>query len=1399
MITGGTATATIFNIGEGYAGSDTITLSGADLGGADGTNDLTITVDSIYGSTSGTISNYVYRVSIQEGTSNNDFFGNLQDDVTNDTLLELRGSESFTFSGVANQDIVERPSTAINFDEDDNTTYRSTSFTTTDDQNNQLPSDGIKAVFDTEFDYVVTEIDSANTSVSAPSGGGTLGASASDTYIAVKRFPSENEFRILQDSTDSVNQNILLPGDGGYSGGMIFSFGGRSFRVKDYGPITTAPITNATQTNPVTITSAGHGLSNGQFIEFSDIVGMTDLNDKRYYVGDVTTDTFNLYTNEDLNSTLNGTQFSPYESGGRWFTTNTVWYLEIEYIAGTDIEGNSAAGVKTTPTTDREIHLGLIAGSTAEITVAISLLRATGHDFTQIGTGGYNTTNYPSVLLGPPVGGNAAKAGFYSDEDNASKAQVWERRKGRVFFISSDNDGFFRVGKFFEVDQSTGSITFAGEVGISRAAKLGFKDGVTVDEFSNDELFTDNSDTAVPTEKAIANYVSRRLGHDGTAQLTGASRFQPGFLALNGSTPMEANLNMNSKQIKNLLDPVDDNDATTKDFVDQAVSNYDEFDDLRNVTIHNVAPADVSKQLVAPTGLQRVITTPENPGNFVVSGTITDGTAQGTVRALESRFDKVLNQNIRIITYELTTVANFNTTLSTITDGVVGSPGSNSAEVLEAPVDEITNAVEASDSDINIEIIRNANNTEIDLQIEDQAIINSDVNNDAKISQSKFMMKRAKTIASSTGLYGIDDDDTLGRTGQGNRGLAAFEADSFAEDVQLKFADPGQVTASAGDVIIQGSNRGYVVANITNSQTVVVRTADTFVTDDTQISLATVDGTGEEQTAVLLVDGADDPITLDSALNGYVRRSGYINLKDRGVDYSKLPELPTDTVIGRRQDGTGRSESVTFAQVVDEGFGLADGDFTNELAYGDPRNDPGKVLIQTGTAGDGNYAYSEISYENENNSIAKRDNTGSIQATSYILGGDSEQVVLSESASTITFSTPAGGTILTSNGSSKPVINTGGKIKVGDIANVDESTFHGNSTFGTGQSAAEESAVATRWLYTSFIEAPDEKNAQGTGIGIGGGTGFGAGGADTIIFVTGGNVEAKVTTTGLEADDVRSISTNTNLTLSGNGTGSVIVADNLRVDGSITLNANLTNAIVYEGTANAHETRLIFTDPTEDRDITFPNATGTVAVSGGSSTTQSGLDLSVSAAGVISGSAEGLATTDSPTFAGLTVSDTNNLTTRRITTGAAATTGTVTGRWSLTTDSRFEATYADLGEYYQGDAEYEVGTVVVFGGEQEVTISTQHRDTRIAGVVSDQSAYTMNSECPGLKNLIALQGRVPVKVIGRVSKGDMLVASAIPGFAVVDNNPVIGSVIGKAVGEKLDTEKGIVEAVVGRV
>jgi hypothetical protein len=126
------------------------------------------------------------------------------------------------------------------------------------------------------------------------------------------------------------------------------------------------------------------------------------------------------------------------------------------------------------------------------------------------------------------------------------------------------------------------------------------------------------------------------------------------------------------------------------------------------------------------------------------------------------------------------------------------------------------------------------------------------------------------------------------------------------------------------------------------------------------------------------------------------------------------------------------------------------------------------------------------------------------------------------------------------------------------------------------------------------------------------------------------------------------------------------------------------------------------------------------------------------------------------------------------------------------------AQYADLAECYAGDADYEAGTVVEFGGDNEVTISSNDASTFIAGVVSTNPAYLMNSAIEAdFPIAIALTGRVPCKVIGPVTKGQMMV-SAGNGRARAETNPVLGSVIGKAV-ENFSVGEGIIEVVVGRL
>jgi len=126
------------------------------------------------------------------------------------------------------------------------------------------------------------------------------------------------------------------------------------------------------------------------------------------------------------------------------------------------------------------------------------------------------------------------------------------------------------------------------------------------------------------------------------------------------------------------------------------------------------------------------------------------------------------------------------------------------------------------------------------------------------------------------------------------------------------------------------------------------------------------------------------------------------------------------------------------------------------------------------------------------------------------------------------------------------------------------------------------------------------------------------------------------------------------------------------------------------------------------------------------------------------------------------------------------------------------AQYADLAEKYTSDQEYVPGTIVMFGGDAEVTIS-EDRTKKVAGVVSTHPAYLMNSHLEGTSVEVALQGRVPCKVEGTIHKGDMIVAGSTPGVGIAHNDPQLGQVIGKALENYNSTEIGMIEVAVGRL
>jgi len=137
---------------------------------------------------------------------------------------------------------------------------------------------------------------------------------------------------------------------------------------------------------------------------------------------------------------------------------------------------------------------------------AFSQVRMSGHDFLDIGTGGFADTNYPVII-----------SSDYTQAPSQDR-EVLSENGGRVFYVTTDQDGNFRVGDYFRVEQATGRATLSSEefdlAGLNEL-QLGSitagKQGATINEFSTDGTFADNSDTAVPTEKATKTYVDGQI------------------------------------------------------------------------------------------------------------------------------------------------------------------------------------------------------------------------------------------------------------------------------------------------------------------------------------------------------------------------------------------------------------------------------------------------------------------------------------------------------------------------------------------------------------------------------------------------------------------------------------------------------------------------------------------------------------------------------------------------------------------------------------------------------------------------------------------------------------------------------------------------------------------------
>lgn len=1033
------------------------------------------------------------------------------------------------------------------------------------------------------------------------------------------------------------------------------------------------------------------------------------------------------------------------------------------------------------------LSVGIQSGVTAEITVNISLCRVTGHDLSNIGTGGFNTSNYPNIIFGAPA---LSKAESYTNSETAEKAQIWERDKGRVFYSVSDEDGFFRVGKFFEVDQGTGTIKFAAQINISGLDGLGFRDGETINKFTGDSSMSPIDNSTVPTSFSVNEFLDRRLGFDRN-MIVKTGKIGDGFLPqknpiltqvldVDGNTTHT--LNMTFGRVVQMNNPVADLDAANKQYVDRRVFANDSIEVLSDVELNEVAFADQygKNNLMVLTGNRRVYVKNQGVGSFAIGDIITGYATASAARIVDLQA-KTLdnNENVQIVTYSplrQTRIVLSNTLATTrgqrlrqaatgaegtilwpmgaisgiggpktvdpreiILHSVTGTFSTNSAQPLTliavdstetvttrtvvsvaspSVIDfenerientdgvnrqttggsdsaivrtklEFANAKEAKDavvhgapgtatrSDVNVIVSRLADKTEINLQLQDQSIINTDVNTFADIAQEKLKLNNAPILPNSNNF--VDASTGGQRTKQANQGVAAFDASTFAEDQVWTLS--GAITVNAGDIITQstGARRAFVVISVVNSNSVRVRTSDVFATGTAvanRLSTQTVDANTWTKGAVV-----PTILTISTILP-----SGYINIKDRSITFDKIQELPEKTVIGRadidfdgNQEGAGEigiARAIPFSLIVDEGGALQDNDFANSnvvtlsgiilTTVDEITLQNGDVISQVGNTGATGTVQGDINTENRIvliNTSGTFNTTGQLTKNGVALGAASRPT----NVSTLTNLTGTaltkvsegiyGTTGITKNGAADSLVRTFAtgdtvsgvnaslnlagwinvrgllvdnarvldtatgnlevytpgdhlsmritgsapvsgqpdisrviiptasltvgdvnvlKTAVGGAFNGFASNFQQNAE--ANNPGASKPYIVAPWVYTNFIQAPDDLSNTGTGIAVGGYSSFTA--DDEIALIVNGATgylqkygEVTINTTGENRITINDGTTaiKNNLTVAGTTTftGAVGISGSsaLSIGGILTANAGVrVDNITIDGT-----------------------------------------------------------------------------------------------------------------------------------------------------------------------------------------------------------------------------------------
>jgi len=991
----------------------------------------------------------------------------------------------------------------------------------------------------------------------------------------------------------------------------------------------------------------------------------------------------------------------------------------------------SFAGFINKPT----LRAGRKANAAAEITVRISTLRATSHDMLDIGTGSFQDANYPKRIFGD------------SEKPARQENEVIEENKGRVFFATSDQDGNFRVGDFFKVDQGTGTVTFAASVALSNLDGIGFKRGVAISEFSTDDGMLDNASDSVPVESAVRQYVNRRLGIDHNLNIV-SNLIGPGFIDRTGNVPMTGSLNLDSNFIQNVLDPQLTQDAATKNYVDTRTFSVNGTSTIINDNI-SIDTADIPENnnlYYTDTRVRNAISSIDSGGDGSFSydnttGVFTyTGPSAGEVRShFSAQFPLVYTSGSGVFSW--------NGTTSDVPEG---------NQIYFTP-QRSRNAISINDQGGDGSLSYDPNTGEI-----------SYIGPSASEVRSHFSGGGIVEYNPATGIINVDPITVNGESGQ-----IELETDNVPESEnatnQYFTVQRARNSVTATDA---GGDGGFTYDSTTGEFVYTGPSAaeirnhfsaagDLTYDKTTGVFAVTVFRTADARQSISVSDSGGDGSLVYSQSNGVITYTGPTAQETRahfsggtGVSYDSNAGV---IAIGQN---VAPDSDVTFKDLIVDGnltvngiqsvFGSSTTEFydVNIVLNADKTDSPGNELVrlevERGTANNVELRWNDSIDEWQ---ITKDGTNYDTVATL----SDINTATSSGFVNSMSFNTTNGILTLTrTDGANIDQDLDGRYYTQTDLNNGQlDNRYYTQTDLNNGQ-------LDNRY-YTET--QADDRFVNESGDTMTGGLSIDRGTTQGRISIDPAHIGSSDAVFRIHQDN-------------GGYSGILLDMDNDDVD--------------RVGGNNEFAMRVRTQDGGFD---SYTNADTVFNLS-----SQGHLYINYGATTYALSNDPNLAVNGPSYLNGVTQVNGNILPISN----QVYNIGSNSQRWDTMYANIFdgvatEAKYADLAEIYQSDQEYKIGTVVMFGGKNEITISQGFANTKVAGVISDKPAYLMNSAGSGQP--VALKGRVFCYISGTASAGDLIVTSHIPGVGIASEF-IGGAMIGKILKTKSTEEIGLEEILV---